>query len=136
MDPTTPVTGTAQTTQTQDKYQIPQAVKDKYPEIIDMILKTESMSEQERQYWFQILPIMTQEQVDRLKNILQEESKQLAKLNEEYQGELGKINDKHMTEWDTLKKAEERQKRTEAEAVHEVEEKKEEEDILKQLGDA
>ena len=48
------------------KFDIPETVKQQYPDLIPLILQTESMTDDERQYWFQILPIMTDEQVKKL----------------------------------------------------------------------
>jgi len=114
-------------------YKIPQVVKDKFPALVNLILETESMSKEERNYWFQILPIMTNEQVDRLKNILNEEKTQLAQLDTEYQDELSKLNEKHLKEWDEFERKQDRDELAQAEAAHEAEESKAEEDILGEL---
>lgn len=112
---------------------VPASVAQKYPELVAMIQKTESMSEEEREYWFQILPIMTEEQVVRLKKILEDEAAQLAKLDAEYKDELSKLNKKHLEEWDTLEKDKERKALQAAEEATHAEEAKAEEDLLKQI---
>jgi hypothetical protein len=114
-------------------YKIPQVVQEKFPELVKLILETESMSKEERNYWFQILPIMTKEQVERLKNILNEEKAQLAQLDTQYQDELSKLNEKHLKEWDEFERKQERQQRLDAEAAHEKEEAQQEQDILGEL---
>ena len=68
--------GTATKTSNASKFHIPQAVKDDYPELIPLIIQTESMDDEEREYWFQILPIMTDEQVEKLREILVNEKQQ------------------------------------------------------------
>ncbi|MFA5792372.1 MAG: hypothetical protein WC897_00695 [Candidatus Gracilibacteria bacterium] len=151
MDPTTPIATNSGAGQgaTQDgaqgsvnpadpqatggDYDVPQVVLDKYPELVELIKKTESMSREEREYWFQILPIMTDDQVSRLKTILEEEASQLSKLDTEYQDELAKLNQKHLEEWNTMQKKQEREKLQEAEATNEADEAKKEADILGQL---
>ncbi|MDD2871385.1 MAG: hypothetical protein PHS49_05320 [Candidatus Gracilibacteria bacterium] len=70
-----------------------------YKELVDLVLATESMDDDERQYWFDILPSMTNEQVDRLFNILDTEKKKLEKLEEKYQNEIKNLNEKHLIEW-------------------------------------
>ncbi len=70
-----------------------------YNELVELILSTESMDDDERQYWFDILPSMTNEQVDRLFNILDTERKKLEKLEEKYQNEIKNLNEKHLIEW-------------------------------------
>jgi hypothetical protein len=49
----------------------------KYPELIELIIATESMDNDERQYWFDIMPSMTDTQIDRLYDILETERKKL-----------------------------------------------------------
>ena len=45
------------------EFDIPDVVKEQHPELVDMILKTESMDADEKQYWFHILPIMKEDQI-------------------------------------------------------------------------
>lgn len=132
--PTPPADQSAQgqgATGTQSR--ISDEVRKKYPDLEDLINQTESMTTEEREYWFQILPIMTDDQVNRLKNILTEEAEQLAKLDKQYQDELTKLNKKHLEEWDTFEKQQEREARRKEEAAHEEEEAAAEEELLKKL---
>jgi hypothetical protein len=115
------------------EYKIPQAALDKHPDLVKMIKSTESMSKEEREYWFQILPIMTDEQVVRLRKILEQESKQLAMLDSKYQNELGKLNQKHEQEWNEFEKKQSREKRKTQEASHEQEEAANEAALLNEL---
>lgn len=135
--PQDPQTGQAQGQQAAQgdakQYNIPEAVLKQYPDLVELIKKTESMSDEERDYWFQILPIMTEEQVQRLRNILEEEAQQLAKLDEEYKDELSEINKKHLKEWNAFEIEKERKEREAAEEAHEKEEAAEEESILGEL---
>ena len=113
--------GTQSTTASDDqslfsKFDIPDAVRKQYPELIPLILQTESMNDDERQYWFQILPIMTDEQVGKLREILANEKQQLAALDKEYNQELKQINEKHVTEWKEFETKEKREKLKAAEA--------------------
>lgn len=137
----TPVTGgtTGQTARTPadqslfDKFDIPEAVRQQYSELIPMILQTESMNDDERQYWFQILPIMTEEQVGKLREILDNEKQQLTKLDNEYENELKKINDKHVSEWKEFEAKEKRKKIQAAESQAKKTESATEEDLLNKL---
>lgn len=115
------------------KFEIPETVKQQYPDLIPLILSTESMNDDERQYWFQILPIMTDEQVGKLREILANEKKQLKKLDENYEAELKLINQKHVSEWKTYEVKEKREKWQAAESHAEKTEKEKEEDLLKKL---
>jgi len=118
---------------TQDDYNIPAVVMQKYPDLVALIKKTESMLKEERDYWFQILPIMTEEQVSRLRKILDEEAAQLAKLDDEYQAELKKLNKKHLEEWDTFERQKGRKELEAKEKAAEAEEAATEEELLKKL---
>ncbi len=115
------------------KYVIPDAVMKKHGDLVELIKKTESMSDEEREYWFQILPIMTEEQITRLRGILEEETKQLAELDKEYQEELSELNKKHLSEWDNFEKKKEREAREGEEKKHEKEEQAAEAALLQEL---
>lgn len=115
------------------EFVIPQAVKDKHPDLIELIKQTESMNDDEREYWFQILPIMNDEQVSKLRKILLNEKDQLAKLDKEYESELTKLNEKHLIEWQEFEAQERRKKLRAVESQHEESEKSHEEGLLNQL---
>jgi RPA family protein len=59
-------------------------VRANHPELVQMILDTESMNNEERQYWVDLLPIMTPEQVENLYAILDNERKKLAEIDNYY----------------------------------------------------
>lgn len=115
------------------KFDIPETVKKQYPDLIPLILETESMNDDERQYWFQILPIMTDEQVGKLREILVNEKKQLQQLDKEYEQEIKRINTKHVAEWKEFEVKEKRKKLRKAESKSEKEETKKQEELLKKL---
>lgn len=80
-------------------FQVADEIQAKYPELIDLIVATESMDNDERQYWFDIMPSMTDPQVDRLYDILETEKKKLQELEVKYQKEIKSLNEKHLIEW-------------------------------------
>lgn len=129
----TTTSGTAKKQSATSKFNIPSVVQEKYPKLIPLILETESMDDEEREYWFQILPIMTPEQVQKFQDILISEKEQLAKLDAEYEAELAKINQKHVSEWENFETKQEREKRMVAEMEEEKEETSTEEDLLSKL---
>lgn len=115
------------------KYSIPESVTKNFPDLIALSLKTESMDEAEREYWYQILPVMTDEQINKLRNILVNEKEQLTKLDEEYNADLRQLNDKHIIEWEDFSRKQKRQQIAEAEAKSEITEKEKEAQLLKEL---
>lgn len=82
----------------------------KYPELIQLIIATESMDDDERQYWFDIMPSMTDPQIDRLFDILETERKKLQELEVKYQKEIKSLNEKHLIEWQELQVKEGKEK--------------------------
>lgn len=116
-----------------EKFKIAEEYAKQNPALIDLILRTESMKDEERKYWFQLLPIMSEEQVRKLQGILQNEKDQLQELDQKYAAEVAKLNEKHGN-WDPEKFKAKRQNIEQQESENEKREKGDEEDILNQLG--
>lgn len=116
-------------------FDIPDLVREKYADLIDLILQTESMNDEERQYWFHILPIMTVEQVNKFRGILVKEKEQLSKLDKEYEEELKRINETKIASEKSQQSAQKRKELRAQEKKNEEEEKKQEENILKKLSE-
>lgn len=125
----------AQIEEIDKKYSIPKLVKEKYPDLVPLILQTESMKEEERVYWFQILPIMSEDQIVKFRGILVNEKEQLTKLDLEYEQELKKLNEKHLVEWTGFERKEKREKLVAAEDAAEKEDSEKQDDLLKKLSD-
>ena len=64
--------------------QIPDETQAKFGALIELIKASESMNTEEKQYWINILPIMTEEQLKNLEDILVNEKKQLAAIDAKY----------------------------------------------------
>ncbi len=63
---------------------VPPELQEKQPELVELILKSESMNYEERQYWIDILPVMTADQINQLRQILHNERTQLAAIDAKY----------------------------------------------------
>src|SRR3989338_5823918 len=85
-------------------------MQSQYNELVKLIIETESMDDDEKQYWFDIMPSMTDDQIDRLFNILDTEKKKLEALEEKYQTEIKKLNEKHLIEWQEFQMKDSKQK--------------------------
>ncbi|MDR1647535.1 MAG: formylglycine-generating enzyme family protein, partial [Zoogloeaceae bacterium] len=59
-----------------------------HAELVDLLLKTESMDDTEQQYWFDLYPSMEARQIDRLYEILRTERQKLAALDAKYAEEI------------------------------------------------
>ncbi len=92
----------AQIKKGETSFTITDELQAKFPELIKLIIATESMDDDERQYWFDIMPSMTDAQIDRLFDILETERKKLQELEVKYQKEIKTLNEKHLIEWQEL----------------------------------
>lgn len=121
-------------TEAENKYIVPALVREKFPDLIKLIYETESMNEEEREYWLQIMPIMSEDQISKFRDILVNEKEQLAKLDKEYQQEMNRINtSKPAAEIDEKAMQEKLQNIKAAEAESKQEEKGKEDVLLEQL---
>lgn len=105
-------------------------IQAKYTELVKLVLATESMDDEERQYWFDIMPSMNDSQIDRLFNILETERKKLEELELKYQEEIKSLNEKHLIEWQEFQSRDAKRKVAEAQAQEQEEDPDE---VLKML---
>lgn len=115
------------------KYIVPALVREKFPDLIKLIYETESMNEEEREYWLQIMPIMSEDQIVKFRDILVNEKNQLAKLDKEYESEMSRINNKASAPIDEAKIKEKMEQIKTAEKASQEAEKAKEENLLEQL---
>jgi Spy/CpxP family protein refolding chaperone len=106
----------SQVTQDGFVFTIIDEIQTQYGELITLVLATESMDNSEKQYWFDILPSMTDDQIDRLFDILETERKKLEELEIRYQEEIRTLNEKHLIEWQEFQTKDTRAKVSEKEA--------------------
>jgi isopropylmalate/homocitrate/citramalate synthase len=112
---------------------IPPETQEKFGEILLLIQGSESMNDEERQYWINILPIMTPEQIGNLRQILDNEKSQLASIDRKYSKEISDLGQQ-----DLLRRADE-QRRTQRQKLKSAEQQSEEaeevdaEDVLKKI---
>jgi hypothetical protein len=114
-------------------YIIPKLVRDVFPDLIKLIFETESMDEDEREYWLQILPIMTEDQIKKFKEILVNEKDQLTKLDNEYSSEMSKLNAKQKTAFNEEEIKKRREELRSKESAAENEDAQKEQELLNQL---
>ncbi len=112
---------------------IPPDIQEKFGPLIEMIKASESMNNEERQYWINILGIMTTEQIKNLEEILVNEKKQLAAIDQKYNKEAAGASNASVLlgmEQKIRTKTQERQRRERAEST---EEESKEADLLAQI---
>lgn len=123
----------AQVTKDGYVFTILEEIQAQYAELCKLVLNTESMDNNEKQYWFDILPSMTDEQIDRLFDILETERRKLEELEVKYQEEIKNLNEKHIIEWQDFQSKENRKKVADAEAQDRKDD--DADDVLKMLND-
>jgi len=112
---------------------IPTETQAKFATIIALILGSESMNQEERQYWINILPIMTPEQLKNLSEILINEKEQLAAIDKKYAEKIKESAPKTLVKDIEKNIRSNTEKRHEVESKVESEEAEEESSILEQI---
>lgn len=112
---------------------IPDDVLAQFPELIDLIKGSESMNDEERQYWVNILPIMTPDQLSSLKDILVNEKTQLKTLDEKYAKDMKNVNEQDLLKAIEEQRKQKRSERSNKENTFEQKDAAEEESILREI---
>jgi hypothetical protein len=115
---------------------IPDDVRAKFPALVDLIVQSESMNMEERQYWINILPIMTPEQLKNLSDILVNERDQLKAIDQKYAKDVEKIGAEQAVRQFATRRSAARTQRTGAEADVRKQEEAAMEDVLKRIDNA
>jgi len=112
---------------------IPDDTQTRFSELIDMIKASESMNDEERQYWINILPIMTPEQIQNLSDILTNEKRQLAAIDKKYSETLSEDEQKDRIESTEMEMQKRRKQRLQKEADFEQKDEEASVDLLNKI---
>jgi len=112
---------------------IPPEVMERFPEVIELIKNSQSMDNEERQYWIDALPVMTGEQLENLRGILTNEKDQIKEANTTYEKSAQKEIKKSELDFNEATYKAKEDLIHKAEAANEKVEEFEEEGILKEL---
>ncbi len=78
------------------QYTIPDAFLQNSSDLIILILNSKSLdSKDEKQSRFNLLPLMTKEQIDKLRDILVREKQKLAEIEQKYEQKKADLQDKY-----------------------------------------
>jgi membrane-bound lytic murein transglycosylase B len=70
-------------------------------DVVVLILKSKSLdSQQEKQSWFDLLPLMSQDQVDKLRDILTREKQKLEEIEKKYEQKKEEVVNKFVQKFD------------------------------------
>ena len=115
-------------------YIVPDLIRDNYPDMIKLIFEAESMDNEEREYWLQIMPIMDDTQAKKLMDILTNEKTQLKKIDDAKQAEEAKKAEIDQASIDKERISREKmEKLQKKENIAEEAESEEEDNLLRQL---
>lgn len=85
------------------RYDIPEEFLKTDAELIELILSSRAIdSQEEKQNWFNLLPIMTDAQLEKLRNILKKERQKLQEIEEKYASKKNEIKKKYLLKWQQL----------------------------------
>ena len=101
---------------------IPDETKKKFPDLIKLILASESMNDEERQYWVNIL-----------RDILQTEKKRLAKIDKKYSKEIETVGKEKLVKKTDEERRKRREKRLNKEQAEQSKEMEKAEKLLEDL---
>lgn len=80
------------------EFNIPEMFLIKNNLLIQLILESKSLAEySEKQNWFNLLPIMSEEQINKLQDILTREKQKLEEINKKYAEKQIEINQRYQT---------------------------------------
>lgn len=117
----------------QSTLSIPDDVAEQFGDLIELIKGSRSMDDNERQYWVDVLPIMSEDQIQNLRDILDNEKKQLAEAEAIYSDDMQEAVQNVAVAFDEEAYKEKKRARLEAEKRHEEEEREREAAVLKEL---
>ena len=85
------------------KFDIPEDFIKDMPDLIEMILLSKSLdSDDDKQNWFNLLPLMNSEQIQKLNDILVKEKKRLKEIEEKYEEKKTEIKKKYLQKWQQM----------------------------------
>jgi len=116
-------------------FHIPKWFIAREPRVVELVLRSESMDDKERQYWFNLVDVMKTPQLEKFKGILEKERGKLDEIEKKYE-KKPKLDPKvaaEQAEELAKKRAAQRMKLQAAEAAHEEAEQVAEDAILSEL---
>ncbi len=85
------------------KFDIPEDVLEEYYDLIQLILESKAIdTDEEKQNWINLLLLMTDEQIEKLRQILLKEKKKLQEIEEKYERKKLEIKKKYLEKWQKM----------------------------------
>lgn len=103
-------------------------------ELIVLILDSKSLeTDEDKQNWLNLLPLMTEDQIYKLKEILLKEKQKLDEISEKYDEKRKKIRQKYLLRWQKLWYVEKVKELKEKETQMQEKDEQEAEELLNNL---
>jgi len=84
-------------------FDIPEDFLEADPELIQLILESKALdTDEDKQNWFNLLPLMTEDQIIKLREILLKERKKLQEIEEKYEKKKRELRQKYLLRWQKL----------------------------------
>lgn len=101
------------------------------PDLIILVLNSKSMdTKEEKQSWFNLLPLMNQEQITKLRDILTREKQKLEEIEKKYEQKKDDIKTKYIQQWEQIGYQQKMSQIKEKEQVNQQKENAEAENLL------
>ncbi len=85
------------------KFTIPDTFLEAEPNLVVLILKSKSLAkEEEKQSWFNLIPMMNDDQMVKLRWILNREKEKIAEIEAKYEKKKEEIKDKYQARFDAV----------------------------------
>ena len=115
-------------------YTIPDQFIEKKSDLIVLVLQSKSIgSAEEKQNWFNLFPLMNDEQIAKLEDILTREKSKLDEIEKKYEEKKIEIKKKYLLKWQQMWYIKKMDDIKQNEAVTEEKEDKEAEALLDQI---
>lgn len=115
-------------------YNIPDEMLEENSDLVVLVLESKSISEQkEKQSWFDLYPLMNQDQINKLREILTKEKEKLAEIESRYQAKQEEIRKKYEETYASGAYQQQQEKIRESELASRQQEEIEADALLNQL---
>ena len=117
-----------------EKFMIPDEFLTTMPDIIILVLNSKSMDNpEEKQSWFNLLPMMNKDQIDKLRDILMREKQKLSEIEQKYEQKKDELKTKYTQKREDMVYTKRMEDIKQKEAKHNELEDKQADDLLTQI---
>ncbi len=116
------------------KFSLPEKFLETMPDLIELVLRSRSMDKhEEKQSWFNLMPLMNDEQMAKLRDILTREKNKLAEIEKKYEQKKVEIKKKYLLKRQNMWYIKKVQNIKDQEEVHREQEVEEAESLLENI---